>query len=223
MKINLGKLRTTTLAGLAERLISASKQGSYTISISEHPLLKALEQEHNVYKGLVAKQLYSGKGAQVAQADKARDQVFVGFKNYLKAYMKLSLLPHQEQAAQLYEVFKQNDLNLDKKSYTDQSVLLNKLIADLALEPNKTALNTLNLEAIFNDLKQKQEAFSVLMAEQTEANAELRMTKSASALRKDLELAIRNYISFVSVMQAQPEWQPLYKELNEIVKSVKNA
>ncbi|WP_434576604.1 DUF6261 family protein [Riemerella anatipestifer] len=223
MKISLGKLKTVTLAALAERLISASKNGNYTISISNHPLLKALEAEYNLYKDLVAKQLYSGKGAEVAQADKERDKVFVGLKVYLKAYAALDLLPNQEKAVALYEVFKRNDLNLDKKSYADQSVLLNKLLAELDAEPNKTALNALNLTPVFNDLKTKQETFSNLLSEQTEANATLRLTKSASALRGDIEKSIRNYINLVSAMQSQTEWAALYKELNEIIKSAKNA
>lgn len=223
MKVSLARLRTVTLAGLAERLISASKEGNYTISISEHPLLKALEEEYKQYKNLVAKQTFSGKGAEVARADKERDKLFVGLKNYLKGYLGLPQLPHQTEAQALYEAFKLNDLNLDKKSYTDQTVLLDKLIAALDAGTNKAGLKALNLESIFTELKQKQAAFVALMAEQTEANAELRLTKSASAVRKDLEQALRAYIDFVAVMKTQPEWTALYKELNEIVKSAKNS
>ncbi|MEE3725764.1 hypothetical protein V2H21_10390 [Riemerella anatipestifer] len=39
MKISLGKLKTVTLAALAERLILASKNGNYTISISNQTTL----------------------------------------------------------------------------------------------------------------------------------------------------------------------------------------
>lgn len=159
----------------------------------------------------------------MAKADKERDKVFAGLKNYLRACAGVPLLPNATLAVELYEVFKLNDIALDKKSYADQSVLLNKLIEDLEKSENKTKLAKLHLEATFEDLKAKQTAFETLIASQTEANAELRLTKSASAIRQDLENAIRNYLNFVTAMKSQPEWTILYTELNEVVKEIRNS
>lgn len=84
MKITLSQLKTATLSALAERLIVASKEGKFTISVNENPLLKAIEEEYKIYKELVNKQAYSGKGKVVAEADEARDKAFVAIKTYLK-------------------------------------------------------------------------------------------------------------------------------------------
>ena len=119
----------------------------------------------------------------------------------------MALLPNHSAAAELYEVFKQNDLNLDKKSYADESVLLEKLIAELEKPENRDKLRRLDLENALNDLKMKQEKFSHLISEQTEANTELRLTQSASAVRKKLEQVIRDYLGFVTAMKSQPEWK----------------
>lgn len=223
MKISLSKLKTATLSALAERIVVASKSGKYTLSVSQHPLLNALEMEKNNYKLLLNKQVYSGKGQKVAELDEARDKSYNAMKIYLKSYIGMPTLPNYEDAVALYDVFKQNNLNLDKKSYADQSVLLDKLIADLDKTENKQRLTRLNLAAAFADLKTKQETFSHLISEQTEANAELRLTKSASAVRKDLESVIRNYLGFITAMKSQPDWSALYTEMSEIVKEIRNS
>lgn len=222
MKIAISNLKTTTLASLAERVMAVSKSGKYTVA-NEHPLLKAIETEYDLYKNSVGKASFSGKGESVAKADKERDKVFAGLKNYLRACAGVPLLPNATLAVELYEVFKLNDIALDKKSYADQSVLLNKLIEDLEKSENKTKLAKLHLETTFEDLKAKQTAFETLVSSQTEANAELRQTKSASAIRNDLEKAIRNYLNFVTAMKSQPEWTALYTELNEVVKEIRNS
>lgn len=223
MKIALSQLKTTTLSALAERLVSASKSGKYTLIITENPLLKAIEEEYRIYNELVNKQVYSGKGKAVAEADEARDEAFNTMKTYLKGFAGMKLLPNHSDAVALYEIFKQNDLNLDKKSYADQSVLLDKLIAELDKSENKERLKRLNLDTAFADLKTKQETFSSLISEQTEANTELRLTKSASAVRKDLERVIRDYLGFITAMKSQPDYKELYTELSEVVKSIKNS
>lgn len=223
MKIALSQLKTTTLSALAERLVSASKSGKYTIGVTENPLLKAVEEEYRIYNELVNKQVYSGKGKEVAEADEARDEAFNTMKNYLKSFVRMKLLPNHSDAVAVYEIFKQNDLSLDKKSYADQSVLLDKLISELQKSENKERLKRLSLEPSFTDLKTKQEAFSLLISEQTEANTELRLTKSASAVRKDLERVIRDYLGFITAMKSQPDYKEAYTELSEVVKSIKNS
>lgn len=223
MKISLKKLKTTTLSALAERIVVASKSGKYTLAVSEHPLLNAVEVENNNYKLLLNKQAYSGKGQKVAELDEARDKSYSAMKTYLKSYIGMPTLPNYKDAVALYDVFKQNNLSLDKKSYADQSVLLNKLIADLDKTENKERLTRLNLVTAFADLKTKQESFSHLISEQTEANTELRLTKSASAVRKDLESVVRDYLGFITAMKSQPDWSALYTELSEVVKEIRNS
>ncbi len=223
MKVNIARLKTTTLSALAERIVVASKNGKYTLAVSEHPLLNAVEVENNNYKLLLNKQTYSGKGQKVAELDEARDKSYNAMKTYLKSYMGMPTLPNYEDAVALYDVFKQNNLNLDKKSYADQSVLLDKLISELDKSENKERLTRLNLATAFADLKTKQESFSHLISEQTEANAELRLTKSASAVRKDLERVIRDYLGFITAMKSQPDWSALYTELSEVVKGIRNS
>lgn len=222
MKTGVSNLRTTTLANLAERVLAVSKNEKYAV-VNGNPLLNAIEKEYQPFQSLVGKSSFSGKGQSVAEADTQRDKVFAGLKLYLKACAGVPLLPNAPLAKDLYEIFKQNDLALDKKSYADQSVLLNKLIEELEKPENKDKLKKLNLETTFGELKAKQTAFEELISSQTEANAELRQTKSASAIRKDLEKALKNYLNFITAMKDQPEYTALYTELKEVVKEIRNS
>ncbi|WP_413532385.1 DUF6261 family protein [Empedobacter brevis] len=220
MKINLSKLSTKNLATLAQRLINSSKTGNYTI-VENHPLLLALEKSYNDYDAVYTKQTYSGKGKEVAVADKERDVAFSNMKAFLNGYRKLASLANYQDAEVLYGVFKTFGLSLDLMSYSAQTAQLKKLIEELEKPEHKTRITNLSLTAAFDDLKTKHEAFEVVFAEQAEANADLRQLSSASSSRKDLEKVLRSYLNLVKAMKGLPDWSNLYYDLNEIVKAAK--
>ena len=83
---------------------------------------------------------------------------------------------------------------------------------------NQSKLRTVGLDMTYEELKRKQMDFERLYSEQIEANAELRMEKSASSLRKDLENTLRNYLKYIDAMKSVPNYKELYYELNELLK-----
>ncbi len=89
MKITLSKLSTKDLATLAQRTINVSDSGTYAV-ITAHPLLAELKLKYADYDAVYAKQIYSGKGKDVANADKERDTSFSNLKGFLNGYRKLS-------------------------------------------------------------------------------------------------------------------------------------
>ena len=213
----LNRISTVALAALAEDVIKASKEGKHIIS-EISPLLSALEQEYNTYKDAFVKQTYSGKGKELAKLDEERDDVFSQMRNYLKAFSEAKFVPHHEEAKELYEILKQHDLGLDRKSYAEETALLKKLIESLNDPNNQSKLRAVGLDMTYEELKRKQMDFERLYSEQIEANAELRMEKSASALRKDLENTLRNYLKYIDAMKSVPNYKELYYELNELLK-----
>lgn len=213
----LNRVSTVALAALAEDVIKASKEGKHIIpEIS--PLLSALEQEYNTYKEAFVKQTYSGKGKELAKLDEERDDVFSQMRNYLKAFSEAKFVPHHEEAKELYKILKQHDLGLDRKSYAEETALLKKLIESLNNPNNQSKLRAVGLDMTYEELKRKQMDFERLYSEQIEANAELRMEKSASSLRKDLENTLRNYLKYIDAMKSVPNYKELYYELNELLK-----
>lgn len=222
MKITLAKLSTKDLATLAQRIIVASDSGKYDI-ISGHPLLSEVKTIYADYDVVYTKSTFSGKGNDVARADRDRDISFRAFKNYVNACRKMPLLPNYQLAEELFQIFLRYDLSLDKMSYSSQTARMKKLVEDLEKPENIQKLNTLSLFPTFDDMKSKQNFFEQIFAGQAEANANLRNMKSASAIRRDLEKTLKSYLNLISAMKEITGWELLYAEINELVKAAKNS
>ncbi|MBO6183868.1 MAG: hypothetical protein J6O88_04125 [Chryseobacterium sp.] len=222
MKITLSKLSTKDLATLSQRIINSSESGNFPV-ISNHPLLTEFKTKYADYDQVYTKQIYSGKGVNVAEADKERDHVFRILKNYLNGYRKMTLLSNYQFAIDVFEIFKAYDLNLDKLSYSSQTAQMKKLIEELETSENIQKLNALLLLPSFNEMKSKHEAFELIFAEQAGANADLRQMKSASAIRRDLEKTLKSFLSLITAMKDIPDWKLLYADSNELVKAAKNS
>ena len=220
MKITLSKLSTKDLATLSQRIINSSESGNFPV-ISNHPLLTEFKTKYADYDEVYTKQIYSGKGVNVAEADKERDHVFRNLKNYLNSYRKMILLPNYQFAVDVFEIFKAYNLNLDKLSYSSQTAQMKKLIEELETSENIQKLNALLLLPSFNEMKSKHEAFELIFAEQAGANADLRQMKSASAIRRDLEKTLKSFLSLITAMKDIPDWKLLYADSNELVKAAK--
>ena len=94
-------------------------------------------------------------------------------------------------AGELYELIKGFGTDLDRMSYSAESAQMKKLIEELEKTEQKAKLAALSLTTAFTELKTKQENFEQIYAEQVEANADLRKTPSATAIRRDLEKSLR--------------------------------
>lgn len=222
MKITLAKLSTKDLATLAQRIIVTSDSGKYDI-ISGHPLLSKVKTIYADYDVVYTKSTFSGKGNDVARADRDRDISFRAFKNYVNACRKMPLLTNYQLAEELFQIFLRYDLTLDKMSYSSQTAQMKKLIEELKQPENIQKLNALSLYPTFEDMKAKQNAFEQIFAGQAEANANLRNMKSASAIRRDLEKTLKSYLNLISAMKEITGWELLYAEINELVKAAKNS
>ncbi|AZA49658.1 hypothetical protein EG346_16375 [Chryseobacterium carnipullorum] len=222
MKIALTKLSTKDLATLAQRTISNAQSGKYPV-IANHPLLADLLASYTEYDRVYTKQVYSGKGKDVAALDHERDVAYNSMKAFLNGYRKLSSAANYQLAEDLYRVFKTFGLDLDRRSYSSQTAQMKKLIETLESSENMHKIRTLALETALADMKAKHEAFETLFSEQAGINADLRQMKSASAIRKDLEKNLKTYISLLTVMKNVPGWELFYNDVNELVKAAKNS
>lgn len=222
MKITLTKLSTKDLATLAQRIITNIQSGKYAV-ISNHPLTAALQASYTEYDQVYTKQIYSGKGKDVATADHERDVAYTNLKAFLNGYRKLSSAPNYQLAEDLYGIFKTFGLNLDRLSYSSQTAQMKKLIEELETPENTQKITALSLTAAFADMKARHENFELLFADQAEANADLRQMTSASAIRKDLEKNLKTYLGLLTAMKDVPGWQLLYSDTNELVKAARNS
>lgn len=222
MKISLVRLSTKDLATLAQRIISNIQSGKYPV-ISNHPLTATLQTSYTEYDQVYTKQIYSGKGKDVATADQERDVAYTNLKAFLNGYRKLSTAPNYQSAEDLYSVFKTFGLNLDRLSYSSQTAQMKKLIEELETPQNQQNISLLSLNPAFTEMKTKHENFEAIFADQADANADLRNQSSASAIRKDLEKNLKAYLNLLTVMKEVQGWELLYTDTNELVKAAKNS
>lgn len=220
MKITLRKLSTKDLATLAQRTINTSESGNYPV-IDAHPLLAELKLKYSDYDAVYTKMTFSGKGNDVATSDNERDLAFTTLKAFLNSYRKMLTLPNYQSAQDLYQIFKQFGLNLDRLSYSSETAQMKKLIEELEKPENTQKLTALSLTTAFIDMKDKQTAFELIFAEQAGANANLRQQKSASSIRKDLEKILKSYLNLITAMKDVSDWKLLYADISELVKAAK--
>ncbi|OBW39727.1 hypothetical protein AB670_03925 [Chryseobacterium sp. MOF25P] len=220
MKITLSKLSTKDLATLSQRIINSSESGNFPV-ISDHPLLTDLKTMFADYDEVYTKQIYSGKGVNVAEADRERDNAFRVLKNLLNGYRKMTTLSNYQFAEDVFQIFRLYGIDMDKESYSRQTAQMKKLIEDLEKPENIQKLHALSLTTAFNDMKSKHEAFEIIFAEQAVANANLRLMKSATAIRRDLEKTIKSFLSLITAMKDIQDWKLLYADINELIKAAK--
>lgn len=175
------------------------------------------------YDEVYTKQIYSGKGINVAEADRERDNAFRVLKNFLNGYRKMTTLSNYQFAEDVFQIFRLYGIDMDKESYSRQTAQMKKLIEELETSENIQKLNALSLLPSFNEMKSKHEAFELLFAEQAGAIAHLRQMKNASAIRRDLEKKLKSFLSLITAMKDIQDWKLLHADLNEQVKAAKNS
>lgn len=137
----------------------------------------------------------------------------------MKGYARMSGQPLAADAEVLYALIRRYGVDLYLRSYSNQTENIDKLIEELEKTEHADRLAALGLTSVFDELVAAQQAFKSIYLEQSEANASLRVTPSASSLRKRLENSIRNYLQFVHAMKDVDGWSLLYAELNEVAKA----
>ncbi len=223
MKINYSSLTTETLAELVKRVLGISKKEAY-VMVLNHPLLVKLMEVADEYLIVFDKNTFSGKGALVAKADLLRDNLFKGMRNSVQGLSQIHGLATQQDALDLYAIFRSHGLDLFRYSYGDQSSHMDKLIEELEIPANKAKIERLHLSEVYELMKSAQQSFELNFSDQTVANAQLRAMESATSLQKKMITAVRNYLQFVEMMNdIDANWSPLYIELNEIVKAASNS
>lgn len=216
MQISLRKIKTKNLAMLAQQVIHATKEGMYQV-VASNELLTRLEDESRVYNKAYMKPTYSRKGRNVQTADAERTHAYRTLRAYLKAYGEMSLLPDTAEATTLYKAIRRFEIR--RLTYAEKTTQLVHLIEELEKPEHAEQLKRLKLQAAFDVLKTKYEDFETLYTEHAEANAALRATPSATAIRKRLERALRDYIDFLKAMRSFREWTMSYHEVHELVKA----
>lgn len=219
MNYAYSKLNIKELFTLVERIIHLSKKEKFQNQTATHPLFLELEKQFTRYQKSYAQTTFSGKGELLFETDQKRDLLFKALKQQIYAISQVKELANAQVASELLIILKKVG-RLDKLSYAEESTQLNICLQELSVKANADKLRKLHLFELYELLKNTQTEFERLYAKQTEAKAKQQAQLSATALKKDLIGALKNYVSLLDIMQKQTEWADLFAEVNESIKSV---
>lgn len=222
MKMSFVRLSTKDLATLAQRVISTSQKASYDM-VANHPILLKLTATFTAYDKVYARNAYSGMGKDVAEFDRLRDMPFKGMREVLHGLVRVDGLSNQQDAIDLYNIFDQMGLDMDGYSYSSESAQMKKLVEALDAPANQTKIANVHLTEMYAMLKTNYAAFEEIYDTQNATNSDLRLQKSASAMRTELETDLRNYLNIVEAMSSVEGWNALNSELSGFLKAAANS
>lgn len=207
-----------TLGTIADRFIAIAQLNANTAVVAS-PLFTVLKESYAAFEPLLKKQSFSGMGARVAELDLQRDRNFSAVKRLLSGFSNYETT-RGEAARALLEHF---DLVSEAihVSYTEEDALLDKLEALLSTEQAQKQIVAVGIAEEINLLFDLHHAFKAACLDQADANSDLRQQTSATALRRDLEDALRAFYLFVIAMKKVAPWKDIHADLTEVVKSAR--
>ncbi len=134
----------------------------------EQPLLVAVRVPLEAKMAVALKAIGSSTKSElsntVRQADKNRDDAYIALKNYVKAGLRRRKEDYREACKALWEVLKQNDLELYKRGDDEESTSIESLVADLSTAENKARMELINAGEWLDELIAENKAFDAVSA-----------------------------------------------------------
>ncbi len=96
----------------------------------------------------------------VAEADAARDDLFIGFKDLIDAYKRRTNPTLKEAYSQIWPIIQQAGTRLYLLGYNEQSGKMEALFTELDKPENISALAAMHADGLYEELKQSQENFA---------------------------------------------------------------
>ena len=132
---------------------------------------------------MLVKNIYSGLGDPVAQADIVRDRLYRAFRRMLQGLTVFSDTARGQAARALLTIFEESG-DVNNLSYADQNIVMQTLLKRMDRPENTAHLNILGLLDEYTALKNAQMAFEKISAEQTDANSALRREIGRASCRE---------------------------------------
>jgi hypothetical protein len=222
MNVKLSRFPVSVLGAMASGTITISHKPVYTV-VANHVLLQNVEKCYADFFAVFGKKAFSGMGEPVAEADIYRDEPFRAIKSILKGFGKVTGYVARQEAFDLLSIIDQLGGDFENLSYGDEDEKMDKLITEYDKSENQEKLARLNLTDLYITLKTRHTGFKALYFQQNDSNAALHSMSSATSLRKELAVALRNYLGLVTAMKQVDGWKELYAELNELGKSLNKS
>ena len=219
MKTNLSIYSTKGLDTIGRNVVHVTLQNAQEAAKTNVLFLKA-ETELNAYSPLVLKAFTTGMGKEENAAMKLVQSNYRRFTKMVEAHAEFPDTEKGKAAVALQPVIKRaGKLYNEKKGHVSASV--ENLLAELLKPEPTTHIETLGLATETEELRAAKTEFDTVSGKRLDARSDLRQAGNASAGRRKLEKALKNYLRFVTAMRDVDGWQDLYSDLNEVMKAAR--
>ena len=220
LRVSFSRISTKNLDYLGEQTIALSEK-NHNQGVINNPLFERVRIVRFNYNLVVIKKTYSGMGSELQNDDIVRDKFFAAFVRIVDGFAAFDGAEKQAPAQLLQNIISETGSSVSKLSYTEESVVINKLIERLSAPEAANAVSDIGAVEEVAKLTEIQNKFDATYIEQLDANSDLRQQPSASNMRNELESALRNYYAFISSMNGIEPWKDIYSDLSELLKKFK--
>lgn len=196
LTINLTGLSNANLLAFGQSLDGLLSPLSESISVIYNPFKNALKVSSKTTTDAISKQVAQQQTEALFTADFKRDNLFRGTKYILQANLLHPSAKRREAAVEVEKIVAKVGWNLHRESYDKQSVLTRTLLSELN-EKHAERIALLGLSSWLEQLEVAQSDFDTLRSEQLEQQAEMEKISSMTAVRGDLEQAIKDLLEIL--------------------------
>lgn len=181
-----------------------------------------LETQGNEMENSIATSRKKALSEKVVEADNKRNGAFRALKSFIKSYFKWNTEKYTLSAEKIWDVLKRHGLNLDQKTYEQESGLLKSLLIELDKPEMVEAITTLNLTELITFLKDSQKEFSAIYYSSIEEEAGKEIVIAASTLKKDAYSTLKKTVGYLnSSVYAKPEvYKDVHGEMAELINNL---
>jgi hypothetical protein len=155
----------------------------------------------------------------ISEADRQRDQRFLGFKNYVEACSYRKDESWQQASKQILDAIERYGNDLYRYSLPEESAALRNLITDLQQEPLKSACTTIEMTSWLAEMSESQSEFESLVQQR---NNQVANTKTLMETRKPLVKAVKNLLKMIELQQqieTNDAFKSMVNQLNNLISS----
>lgn len=157
----------------------------------------------------------------VSDADQDRDDAYSSLRDHLKAGMK-RLNDHYSGASMyLYQIFINNDLNLHRFKYEEQTIALENLLRDLNTPASQVHLKVMHAKEWVEELEESQKRFLEVFEKRTQIEGKKQSMSRSEAMEKIKESISKtlNTMEVVAFQENESKAKRTIAALNKYIKA----
>ena len=215
--VNLTRFPVATAEAIATEVIKDAATTNNK-QVTENSIYENLVKCKDAYTLGFNKMRTSPHTASLMAADEGRGRRLVGLRTFVLAHT-YSWDPTIKAAAdEIMAVLDAHGTGIETLSHSEESGKIHKILNDLGKEIYSKSIATIALQPWIVALTTAENEFELVDADRTAERASTKDIASATKQRKELQVALKNFIKYVEVMAEMNDdqsWRNLLAQINQ--------